>query len=133
MPFEIWQSLKKKLLDSEKFLPKYLSDYNIDVDEFNRKKQEILDGYAENNKVACERGTNIHAMFENATYGKNTFDFKNLGYDELCGEFVCEKNYYKLDLERGVYPEFLISRTSRDGILKVAGQIDLLIKDGNDI
>jgi ATP-dependent exoDNAse (exonuclease V) beta subunit len=38
-----------------------------------------------------------------------------------------------LSVEKGVFPEFLIYKTSSDGILKVAGQIDLLIKDGWDI
>jgi hypothetical protein len=53
------------------------------------------------------------------------------GFDEVCGEFRCEQNYYKLDLDRGIYPEFMIS-CDIDG-LKISGQIDLLIKDGNDI
>jgi hypothetical protein len=53
------------------------------------------------------------------------------GFDEVCGEFQCEQNYYKLDLDRGVYPEFMIS-CDIDG-LKISGQIDLLVIDGNDV
>jgi hypothetical protein len=37
------------------------------------------------------------------------------------GKFVCDKGRTNLDLENGVYPEYLISRTSKDGILKIAG------------
>jgi ATP-dependent exoDNAse (exonuclease V) beta subunit len=36
-------------------------------------------------------------------------------------------------LQYGVYPEYLIYRESDDGILKIAGQIDLIVKSGNDI
>jgi ATP-dependent exoDNAse (exonuclease V) beta subunit len=36
-------------------------------------------------------------------------------------------------LEYGVYPEYLIYRDSPDGILHLAGQIDLIIKSGNEI
>lgn len=51
----------------------------------------------------------------------------------LGGKFSVKKGHYRLDTEKAVYPEFLISVKSRDGVLRVAGQIDLLIKDGNDI
>ena len=49
------------------------------------------------------------------------------------GKFVCDKGRTELDLENGVYPEYLISRISPDGILRLAGQIDLLVKQGNEI
>ena len=49
------------------------------------------------------------------------------------GKFICQKSYGDLDAEFGVYPEYLISRTSDDGILRIAGQIDLLVKNGNEI
>ena len=49
------------------------------------------------------------------------------------GKFVCDKGRTELDLENGVYPEYLISRESPDGVLRIAGQIDLLVKQGNDI
>jgi ATP-dependent exoDNAse (exonuclease V) beta subunit len=49
------------------------------------------------------------------------------------GKFVCDKGRTLLDLENGVYPEYLISNTSDDNLLRLAGQIDLLVKEGNDI
>ena len=42
-------------------------------------------------------------------------------------------NQSLLDIERGVFPEYMIYRKSDDGKFRLAGQIDLLIKDGNDI
>ena len=47
--------------------------------------------------------------------------------------FDCKEDYFKLDTPKGVYPEFLVSVTSKDGLLRVSGQIDCLIKDENDI
>ena len=38
-----------------------------------------------------------------------------------------------MDLEHGVYPEYVIYRESDDGILRIAGQVDLIIKSGNEI
>jgi hypothetical protein len=37
------------------------------------------------------------------------------------GKFICDKGRTSLDLENGVYPEYLISRISPDGILRIAG------------
>lgn len=52
---------------------------------------------------------------------------------QIGGKFECIKDYNNLDLENGVYPEYLISRVSEDGKLRIAGQIDLLVKRGNKI
>lgn len=122
--------LRDTLLSTKKFDMRYVSKMQIDEKEFFDKKQEVLDGYAEANKKGCERGTEIHAQYENQYYGKEKHNLKKFG---LKGDFICKPNYYELNLPKGIYPEFLISKSSEDGILKVAGQIDLLVKDGNDI
>ena len=62
--------------------------------------------------------------------GASSYSLKSYG---LGGKFVCKQNYTPLDLESAVYPEYLISRVSEDGHIRLAGQIDLLVKDGNDI
>ena len=82
----------------------------------------------------CARGTAIHANFEESFYGKSRFDFKRFGFEEVSDcDFTCKKDYYKLDLTHGVYPEFLISCKSEDGLLRLSGQIDCLILDGHDV
>ena len=133
LDLETFVVLKKGLLASKKFNPKILSKLKIDEEEFYKKKQSIKDEYQRKRDESCERGTKIHAEFENSMYNKTTFDFSRFGYKDMVGEYTCKKNYYKLDLKKGVYPEFLISLKSRDDILKVAGQIDLLVIDGNDV
>ena len=125
--------LKKALLATKKFNPKILKKFQIDEELFAQKKAEIIAQYNATRNEACEHGTTEHLRKELSFYGKHNFDFDRYGYKDLSGEYDCKKNYYELDLERGVYPEFLIAVTSRDGILKVSGQIDCLIKNGNEI
>lgn len=60
-------------------------------------------------------------------------DDKPLQKFGLGGKFICKEGYTKLDLENGVYPEYLISWSTPDNVLNLAGQIDLIIKSGNDI
>lgn len=131
LPKESWAIEKKSLLNTKKFHEEILDTYNISETDFNKAQQDILDEWDKKNKEACERGTKIHAELENSFYkaGKNC-DLKKFG---LGGKFECRKDYSDLDLEYGVYPEYLIYRESDDGVLLLAGQVDLIIKQGNDI
>lgn len=129
---ETFKVLKKTLLATKKFNPRVLKKFNIDEEEFLAKKNEILAEYDRKREESCARGVAIHSMFENSFYGKKHFSFKNFGYADLDGEYECKKDYYKLDSEFGVYPEFLISLKSRDGLLRVSGQIDLLLLRGSE-
>lgn len=131
IPKDYWAIEKKSLLNSKRFNKELLDVYNISEDDFNKEQQSILDDWETANRESCERGTKIHAELENEYYSKP----KNISLQKygIGGKFECKKGYSELDLEYGVYPEYLIYRKSDDGILKIAGQIDLLIKDGNDI
>lgn len=131
IPKDSWTMEKKSLLASKKFNKDILDLYNISENDFNKAQQDILDEWDKNNKEACERGTKIHADLENSFYkaGKNV-TLQKFG---IGGKFECKKDYSDLDLEYGVYPEYLIYRESDDGVLKIAGQVDLIVKSGNDI
>nr|DAX08730.1 MAG TPA: Exonuclease V [Bacteriophage sp.] len=126
-----WSIEKKSLLNTKKFDKVLLELHNIDVNDFNREQQSILDAWDLENRNSCERGTKIHAELENSFYKKK----KNIDLSkyQIGGKFECVKDYNELDLENGVYPEYLISRVSDDGKLRIAGQIDLLVKKGNKI
>lgn len=131
IPKENWAIEKKSLLNSKKFDKSILDVYDISELDFNRTQQEILDEWDRKNKESCERGTKIHEEIENSFYKKpNDISLKKFG---LGGKFECKKDYNELDLEYGVYPEYLIYRESDDGILRIAGQVDLIIKSGNEI
>ena len=128
---ESWKQVKKELLATKKFSLEILPLYDISEYDFNKTQQDILDAWQQENFKSCERGTKIHAKIEQSMYdmGSNC-SLKKFG---VGGKFVCEKGRTNLDLENGVYPEYLISRTSKDGLLRIAGQIDLLVKNGNEI
>ena len=131
IPKESWIIEKKSLLSTKKFNKEILNTYNISELEFNKTQQDILDEWDKKNKESCERGTKIHSELENSFYknGKN-ISLQKFG---IGGKFECKKDYSELDLEYGVYPEYLIYRESDDGILRLAGQIDLIVKQGNEI
>ena len=130
LPKDSWNIEKKSLLSTKKFNKELLDVYNISENDFNKVQQNILDAWDEENRKSCERGTKIHADIENSFYTHpHNISLKKFG---LGGKFECKKDYSELDLEYGVYPEYLIYRESDDGILRLAGQIDLIIKSGNE-
>lgn len=131
LPKDVWNVEKRSLLSTKKFDKTILEMHEIDVNDFNREQQFVLDEWDNENRKSCERGTKIHAELENSFYKKK--DDINLNKFEIGGKFECRKDYYNLDIENGVYPEYLISRVSDDGKLRIAGQIDLLVKKGNKI
>lgn len=131
LPKDGWNIEKKSLLATKKFDKVLLELHNIDENTFNREQQGILDEWDEENRKSCERGTKIHADLENSFYEKKKdIDISKF---EIGGKFTCDKGRTALDLENGIYPEYLISRVSEDGKLRIAGQIDLLVKKGNKL
>lgn len=131
IPKDSWAVEKKSLLNSKKFDKSILDVYDISENDFNKTQQDILDSWDEENRKSCERGTQIHSDIENSFYKKpKDISLKKFG---IGGKFECKKDHTELDLEYGVYPEYLIYRESEDGILRIAGQVDLIIKSGNEI
>lgn len=133
LDMDTWLTLKKVLLAKKKFDNKIISKLGMNEEEFFKKKQEILDSYKVKREEACEHGTAQHLKKELSFYDRKDFDFGRYGFKDLKGVFDCKEDYFKLDTPKGVYPEFLVSVTSKDGLLRVSGQIDCLIKDENDI
>lgn len=122
--------LKTKLLDTKMFKFEYLKDYPITEEEVLKEQEKILATWAEKREKSCERGTKIHKDYELSTLAKDY---------SWTGEYNIEKfdNYdVKTDniIQEGQYvlPELLISRISDDQKLRVAGQADLVIVDGNE-
>jgi hypothetical protein len=131
IPKDSWVTEKRSLLNTKKFDKSILDVYDISENTFNEVQQNILDEWDEENRKSCERGTKIHSEIENSFYNHpNDITLQKFG---IGGKFQCKKDYNELDLEYGVYPEYLIYRDSDDGVLRIAGQIDLIIKSGNEI
>ena len=131
LPSDIWKKEKGAIWKNHNIPKDFLEVYNINEKELNKVQQEILDEWARINKESCERGTKIHAKLENSFYkvGSN-ITLKKFG---IGGKFECKKDYSDLDLEYGIYPEYLIYYDNPKLDLHIAGQIDLLIKDGYDL
>ena len=128
---DIWKKEKGGIWKAHKIPKDFLEVYDINESELNKVQQDILDEWDKINREACERGTQIHAKFEQAMYkAGNAVNLSKFG---IGGKFQCKKDYSELNLEYGVYPEYLIYYDNPDLDLHIAGQIDLLIKDGNDI
>lgn len=131
---EFAESVKRELLSRKKFDLSYVELNGIAISEFEVAKLELLKSYDKTRDDACERGTAYHNMKENAFYEKDEHEIGdyNFGLD-LPGKFVCAKNDFSLNKENCVLPEYLIYFSSNDGILNIAGQIDVVVKQGNDI
>lgn len=131
IPKDSWTIEKKSLLSTKRFDRSILDLYNISENDFNKVQQSILDDWDNENRKSCERGTKIHEELENSFYrNSDNISLQKFG---IGGRFECKKDYPELDLEYGVYPEYLIYRESDDGILRIAGQVDLIVKSGNEI
>lgn len=129
IPKEDWKTASKAMRENMKIPEEIYTMYDFTKEDAIKEQQNILDEWQRKNEESCERGTKIHAELENSFYkmGANC----NLQKFGIGGKFVCDKGRTALDLEDGVYPEYLISRVSNDGVLRLAGQIDLLVKKGH--
>lgn len=135
----VQSGLKKELLNKKVWKEEYINvfgeEHNVTIDSFLDKKQEILAGYDKVRDDACERGTNYHNKQENKFYEKKEHSLLeyNFNLQHLTQQFECERNNFDLNRENAVLPEYLVYYSSTDGILNIAGQIDVLVKQGNDI
>lgn len=131
IPAKDWAKEKKDILERHVISAELLDKYKITEDKLMEAQQKVKDDWKAKNLESTTRGTAIHAEIENSFYANG----KNVKLDKfgIGGKFECRKDYTDLDIENGVYPEYLIHRISDDGILCLAGQIDLLVKQGNDI
>ena len=124
--------VKVGLLNTQIWKPELLEKLKIDPIEFENKTNEILKQWDDTRDEACSHGEYIHSLMENSFYGKTHFDLSNFGCPYVCGDYTCNKGNYHLDLDNGIYPEFLMSYITPEG-LHIAGQADLIVKSGNDL
>lgn len=124
--------IKQGLLNTQIWKPELLDKLNIDKKMFDEKVKEILKSWDDTRDEACSHGTFLHEIMENTFYNKTHFDLSNFGCPYVCGDYSCIKGNYHLDLDNGIYPEFLMSYITPEG-LHIAGQADLIVKSGNDI
>lgn len=127
---EQFKEIKPTLLNTKVFNERYLDMVGISDSDFNERRQEILNEWAEKRDASCIRGTAIHRQHELEHLAGKTKELSHLG---LGGKFSTNTtNNLELGTQK-VYPELLLSRISPDNKLRLAGQADLVIVDGNDV
>lgn len=104
-----------------------------DEAEYLKLKKSIADGYKQKGIESAKYGTKIHSEREERFYQDKLVNPKSLGFPLHDDYFECERNNFDLNRNRAALPEYLVYYNDPDGILNIAGQIDLLIKDGNDL
>lgn len=123
--------IRGMLLNIKKWDDKYLELIDIDKDIFFIEKQNIKDEYELKRNIACERGTAYHLKRENEWYVN-----KKVKATEYTGSDIyydCERHNWNLSRENAILPEYLVYYNSPDGLLAIAGQIDVLVKEGNKL
>lgn len=128
---------KKTLLKTHRITKELLEAHGLTEEELKKEQEAVLAEWEKKNKDACERGTKIHAQMEAFSKGGKFRERVAPYLKGITKNYKCYTNPNSNELinniESGILPEYLVYRESPDGILKLAGQIDLLIKDGNDI
>lgn len=127
---ESFDTIKPLLLETKKWSDSYLNDLNITKEQLEAKVKEIKSEWKNKNKEACEHGTRVHAKQEQSFYSNAD---KMIEKFNLGGKIPVFKNHQSLDMESGIIPEMLLTYQSSDGLLRIAGQSDLIIKEGNKI
>lgn len=127
---ELWAKYRKVFLEHKKYSDKSFGVLNIDKELALETQKQILQEWEENKNNSCARGTDIHADRESMLYSMTGKYMKKFGFDEGIPAF---KGVHKLNEVSGVFPEYFISWTSEDGLLKIAGMADIVIKNGNEV
>lgn len=128
---------KIDLLNKKKYDHTWTKYYDLTETEVEILAAKNRAKYLEANRVANERGTAYHNLKENKFYTKSEFEDTELKeitpHLNINGNFNCIKGDFDLSRDKAVLPEYLVYFSDKDNILHLAGQMDLLIKDGNDI
>lgn len=119
---------KQNLLDTKKYNHKWTEYFGIDIEDLEEEAENIRQYYKDEREKSCFRGTKIHKNMENSIIAQSDLSIDFLKNNIIPGSFKFSRDAKEL-IPGNVYPEILLYRISDDGILKVAGQVDLLIVD----
>lgn len=125
-----FKQIKPELLSTKKLNPDLLDRIGIEKELFNETRDEILAEWAEKREISCIRGTKIHEQHELGHLDGITPEIQQLG---LGGSFKPRIDNNIVLGEQSVYPELLLSYVSEDNKLRIAGQADLVIVDGDTV
>ena len=75
---EVFNGVKPDLLDKKQFNLRYLDMTNVNEDDFNERRDEILEDWANKREESCIRGSKIHKELELGHLEGNTNEIKKL-------------------------------------------------------
>lgn len=136
----------KRIKDMTKVIQVWKDEYNtmfgITNEVLEQERQAIIAEWRAINKESTDFGTAYHLLRENEWYDGNIDNITDMVTDKYLKEyqhevqgskFECIKNNFDLERENAVMPEFLIYYSCPHNIVHLAGQVDILIKKGNDL
>lgn len=112
--------------------PRFNESFGVTEEQLLLEKDVIEAEWKAINLESTTFGTAFHLKKEHEWYGKNGGSMVANRFG-ISGEFAVQKDDYRLEQESVVIPEFLIYYSCPDGIVNLAGQVDILVKRGNDI
>lgn len=129
-----FKNVKSDLLASKVFNKEILKDLNIPEEVFDNEVKRILNEWEEKRERACDRGTNIHRNYELKTLAADYTPLQEYDIPKFFsgGNFKVDTSN-KIREGHYVLPELLLSRISEDGVLRIAGQADLIIVNGKEV
>lgn len=131
---EDFKMLKGGILKNKDLSNKKVEELGLPLEEIEKHRKDILQEWADKNKASLERGNKIHLEQELKYTTKEKCNMKHYGLDN---EFIVRSNNFELDVDRGVFPEYLIYFSKYfekyDITVNLAGQVDLVIKDLNSL
>ena len=127
---ELWKKYRGAFLEHKRYSDKSFEVLKIDKNIALETQKQILQEWEINKNASCDRGTKLHAEREEFLHNMTGNYMRKFGFDEGIPAF---KGVHKLDAYSGVFPEYFISWTSEDGLLRIAGMADIVIKNGNEV
>lgn len=130
--YDRFSLVKQQLLNTQIFNYELLEKLKVEKEPFEEKVQEILTNWHNTRDEACQHGSEVHELMELSFYGKTHFDLSNYDSPDVVGDYTCFRGYYPKKLEEGIYPEYLISWVTPEG-LRISGQADLICLTNNEL
>lgn len=123
-----YKIVKGKVLQTNPITKALLKELKIDTKKLEEVKQSILDEWKKKNQEACERGTKIHKIQEEACLDNSSLLVREYSGG---GDLIpYTTNKIQEDVNAS-YPEILLHYISDDSKIRVAGQADLVIVKDN--
>lgn len=129
-----FKAVKSELLKTKDVSDQALEKLGLDLEEIKKVTKVILKEWDDKRVASCERGNKIHLEQEMKYVGKKDTTMEHYG---LGGKFIVRDKNFDLDVDRAVYPEYLVHASYKfsnlDVVVNLAGQSDLVVKDISDI